>query len=618
MNKTKMAFIFPKDSSFFTPEKIFLLLGFVFGILFCIAIPYGAGFDEEQHVARIYDISGFHFLPNRNSPEGTISYNDFVSLSYQRRYYQTPAGDLFSKNIFLKPVDRNHMAAFPTRSIYPPISFLPQAVIAGIFWRFMTAPVIPVAILCRLAGLLVYLLGCYFTIRLLPFGKWVFTFLSLAPMALFQAATLNADGYMNAVSFVFIGLTINIFADQQTPIRPWKIWSLAAISLLLGMAKPGAIFILPLLILIPLRRVKSKPLIYVLAAGVILAVVFTIAYNALSVNGSHFSDDGGQSLGKQMLVVKANPLDFVKTFVLGNILAAGRYFKNWVGVYGYWNGSVPEIIYGLFPLVLLGALSMEPFSKLFTRNARLIVAAVFLLAAAGTAFLYSYLHYSPGDLNAFGKQGRYFIPMAPLLYLAVSGWFYVGNVWERRIKYLSVGLFTLVLVLYSFGLYATYFTYCDSTLYTFGTCSQPVYKNLDITTTPDVKIAAGETLTQGFLRTCPQFQSVSVYVKSASANSKGTLRYSILDNSDRLIASQEIPVASIHSGKYLEIAAKSTNYQLYKIKLEAVGLSPDENLSFATNEDSSYGNGVLTVAGKPMETDLIFQFTCPGFYQQGQ
>ena len=121
-----MPHFFPESTPFFSPEKIFMVLGLVFGVLFCVFVPYGAGFDEEQHVARIYDISGFHLLPNRNSPEGTISFNDFVSLSYQRRYYQTPADNMFSPGIFLKQVNRSQMAAFPTRSIYPPISFLPR------------------------------------------------------------------------------------------------------------------------------------------------------------------------------------------------------------------------------------------------------------------------------------------------------------------------------------------------------------------------------------------------------------------------------------------------------------------------------------------------------------
>jgi hypothetical protein len=32
------------------PVTLFLIIGLIVGILYCIFIPYGAGFDEEQHV----------------------------------------------------------------------------------------------------------------------------------------------------------------------------------------------------------------------------------------------------------------------------------------------------------------------------------------------------------------------------------------------------------------------------------------------------------------------------------------------------------------------------------------------------------------------------------------
>ena len=49
--------------SFFNPASIFLILGLLVGCLYCIVIPYGAGFDEEAHIVRIYDISGNNMLP---------------------------------------------------------------------------------------------------------------------------------------------------------------------------------------------------------------------------------------------------------------------------------------------------------------------------------------------------------------------------------------------------------------------------------------------------------------------------------------------------------------------------------------------------------------------------
>ncbi|MDO9120401.1 MAG: hypothetical protein Q7U31_01360, partial [Anaerolineaceae bacterium] len=74
--------------------NIILITGFCLGILFCIFIPYGAGFDEEQHMLRIYDLSGFNILPNQEPGNKTLGISEIFTLSYQRRYFQSSAIDL--------------------------------------------------------------------------------------------------------------------------------------------------------------------------------------------------------------------------------------------------------------------------------------------------------------------------------------------------------------------------------------------------------------------------------------------------------------------------------------------------------------------------------------------
>jgi nitrate reductase gamma subunit len=39
------------------PELIFLSIAALAGLLFCIFIPYGAGFDESAHVIRVFDVA---------------------------------------------------------------------------------------------------------------------------------------------------------------------------------------------------------------------------------------------------------------------------------------------------------------------------------------------------------------------------------------------------------------------------------------------------------------------------------------------------------------------------------------------------------------------------------
>jgi len=624
MSQSNMSSISKKRKSFFTPASLFLVFGILIGLLYCVFIPYGAGFDEEQHVARIFDLAAFHLLPNQTAllpnqgaPMGAVLYGDFIQLSYQRRYFQSSAWNLLSKDIFLKPVDKTNTIGFPTRSIYSPVIFIPQALIARLFWRKYDFPVVPIAILCRMAGFLIYLAGSYITIRLLPVGKWVFMVLALSPMALFQASTLNADGFTNAVCFLFIGMTLAIFVDQATPIRPWKIWTLAGIILLLGFAKPDAILLLPLLLILPFRRFKSKGLVAVVWLGVALAILFTVAWNALAIKGSDYSASGVQSISHQLQLALANPVNFLVTYVVGNILSAGGYFKDWVAAYGYWVGIVPPIIYWLYPLALLGALLIEPHSERFSLKSRFILAAVFLFASAVTAGMYFYVHYSPnGDTSFLGRQGRYYIPTAPMLYLALSGIVFFGEKWAKLTKILTVSLLGLVLVLYSFGLYATYYTNCWTSFYTFKPCIQPIYKNLDVGSNSIIDyVNANSALSQGFTRVCGKITVISVRISSIPEAASGTLHFSLLDSSGALLTSKDFIISKIQVGSYLNLPIPSKipleDNDQYGIRLETQDVQPPAGVGILATNSNNYLEGNLTIAGVKQNTNLIYHYACP-------
>lgn len=583
-------------------------------------IPYGAGFDEEQHVLRVLDIARLHFLPNRSAPGNTTnSYLDFIVLSYQRRYIRSPAFDLLASDKFLRPINKEQIMEAATRSIYPPMTFIPQAVLARIFWLKYDFPIIPVNILMRLAGLLVYLLGAYVAIRLLPLGKWVFLVLALSPMALFQAATLNVDGFTNAACFMFAGLVLMVHTSQESPIRCWKSWALAGACLLLSFTKPTSIFLLPLLLILPFRKFQSKTMLAVIGLGAALAVVFTGLYSALSISGSQFADEGSLSLSRQLQFILANPMDFVVTAVKGNILAAGVYFKDWVGVYGYWEGVVPEVVYWLYPLALVAALLAEPRYKLFSTKARIYTLCVFLAGSIATVFMYYYVHYMPDELASLGKQGRYFVFIAPLLYIALAGLAAVGERWVRWVKLAAAGLLAGAILFFSLGIYATYYSVCGSSYYTFKPCTQPIYKNLDAASGPEVLVNSKSTITQGISSVCGELIAVRVFVKSVPAISSGSLRFTLLDYNARVVAAQDYALASLQPDAWLNLLVPSLAGQVnpgYVIQLDSQDLPAPQGVGIAMSKTDYYRDGELSVAGKKIDGDLIFHYSCISPWQK--
>jgi hypothetical protein len=601
-----------KKTTIFSPGNVFLLILLTCGIAFCAFIPYGAGFDEEQHILRIYDISGLHLLPNRSAPEGTVGFGEFFTLSYQRRFYQTPANDLFEPQNFWMTPNYDSMGMSMTRSIYSPVIFLPQALLSGIFWRFFELPIIPVTIVLRLAGLLLYGAAAYVTLRLLPAGKWVFAVLALSPMALFQAATLNADGFTNAVSFLFIGLTLSIYASSA-PVKPLKYWLLAGLALLLGFAKPGAIVLLPLLLIL-LRKNIGRPAWLLIAVSAALAVAVNLGWTALAVPGSHFASGGSQSLVRQTGLLLQNLGDFVLNYFRGAFASFLPYFRDWTGVYGYWVGMVPEPVYILYPLALAAALLAEPRTPLFDFKVRLTIFGAFLVSSGAVLFLYYLINYTPGDISSLGRQGRYFIPTAPLFFLALAGLFHLPSNLRRLAAGGSAAVLVAALGFYSFGLYTSYYTECGYGIYAGQPCVLPVYKNLEKNDPPVVPVNDDRTVEQQFTDTCQTLEAVQVLISAlpVSAPDAARLNFALVNSDGQTLAEQAFELSDLAIDDYLNLPLQppaSLPTGTYTLLVSATGLPAPASVDLGVRPGNLYP-GALLLDGAPDEADLIFRYVC--------
>lgn len=596
---------------FSNPALAFVLLAFTLGVIYCIIIPYGAGFDEVEHITRIYDIAGNQPIPNRNPPnfKTTITLREFFDLSYQRRFIQSPAFDMYSPKNLSRTFNRqeeNIVYGYQTRSIYSPVMFLPQALAARLLWRMADFPIFPGAMLVRLAGLGMYIALCYAAIRLLPFGKWLLTALALSPMAIYQAATLNADGYTNAVSFLFIGAALGAHASPEPKLGKQWILTLAGISILVGFAKPGLILLLPLLLLLNKQRFSTPWHLVLLGLSVALSVFANLGWTALAVDNSHLSSGGGQSISAQLSLIQNAPIEFVVSFIATTWRSLPTYFQNWAAAYGYWAGEVPGPVYTGYVTLLLAILLSEPATPKIPRNARLLLAGVFLLSSGATAGMYFVANYEPGMREVFGGQGRYFIPFAPLLFLAFSGLKVFPALWLR---WLAAAAFALTMGFYTFGIYTTYYSYCGYAAYMGNPCSLPIYKNLNRETPEEVWVGPN-IIHQTFTNQCSDLLWMDVLVKSVN-QAKGRLQISVLGQNGQALASEQIPFKRIKADEYLAISLPTPGKKGEKFRLE---LRP---LDTTTNNGVSFGINLvalddihLQVNQETLKGTLIFHYTC--------
>ena len=590
------------------PERTLLILGIIIGLLYCVFIPYGAGFDEETGLVRVFDISGLHFVPNI-SP---YTPSEFYTLSYQRRYFQSPAFDQFSKENIFKKIDWNNMAGGKTITTYFPANYLLQAFVAGIGLRVFNGPVLLVVIFMRLIGFAFYLFACYLTIRLLPVGKWMFLIMAFLPMALFQEATITADGFTIASSFLFIGEVLHVYFRDEKRITIEDSWAIAILAILLGCSKSGTIILLFLLFLLVKHKNESKAGKWIILGGVLLSVFISVGWMLL-VTFNQKVLGGENTLSSQVKLILKDPLDFIKGYFVGLFFSIPNYYKNWVGSYGYWVGKVPISVFILYPLAIIAALFCEKKELQQLWKGRIFLFVVGVVGFFGVT-LYDFVgDYVPGT-QMIDIVGRYFIPFVPLLFLALCGIFEV-KMNTRRLFHIGILILLFWFVgSYSYGIYRTYYTKCVYPLASDHSCVLPVYKNLDVRNPPVVVMKTDTVIRQSILTECNQIKAVQFMAGklSSSKNDLGILV--ITDDQNKQIAKQGFSIYGSKQGRFLIIPVDLKNIENKTIWLN-LSLVPTDSASssidfFERSNGAIYPQGELLVNGITQDADLVFQYTC--------
>lgn len=590
------------------PERFLLVFGIIVGLCYCLFIPYGAGFDEEAHMVRVFDISGLHFIPNI-SP---YTPSEFYTLSYQRRNYQSPAFDQFSPENLNQKINWNNMAGGYTISTHSPANYFLQAIVAGIGLRLFDAPILPVVFFIRLIGFAFYLFCCYWTIRLLPFGKWLFVVMAFLPMALFQQATITADGFTIAISFLFIGKVLNVYFRDEKKITFGDSLVLAIIAVLVGGAKSGTIVLLFLLLLLIHHRHESKAGRWVILGGVLLSIFVSLGwmlgvlFHQRILSGSHtFSSQVG-------LIVKNIP-EFVTGYFAGIFASIPNYYKNWLASYGYWVGKVPTLVFILYPLAIIAALFCEQKAKPSGWKGRVFILLVGVVGLVSVT-MYNFVgFYEPGRVM-IDIVGRYFIPFMPLLFLSVSGLFEVKPNTQRVVQIVALVLTIGTVAFYSFGIYRTYYTKCVYPLSADHTCVLPVYKNLDIKNPPAAGLDKSTVIRQSIVPECNQITAVQFMAGIVNPASADEGELMITDNAGKQIAEQRFSISSINNGRFIKIPVSLDDFENKTIWLN-LSLPESDSSNAAINfyeraGAAIYPQGELLVNGIKQDADLVFQYTC--------
>jgi uncharacterized membrane protein len=615
------------------PESFVAIALLVFGLIACLATPLSAGYDEETHFIRAWEMAHLYFVPNEKLGAQLPFPALYWDLSYRREpLVQAVEPGFWAKYGSLGMEARDYVYAnVETRSVYSPVLLLPQSIVLRYLGLKLHASALEVYYASRIAGLLCYLLLAWLAVRLIPFGKWLLAVLILAPMAVFQAATISADTISNGIGFFFVGATLALAQRRGVA---WKQWLyLLGLLALLFTGKVNLIFLalLPFLLIRPSRYSMRYGFALLAAAGVALFLVEVGGWNVVAYSRFTRALEGANPR-EQLLFILSNPLLFTQIIARDLWTNTPAYMQGWIGVYGYNYWPVPALTYVVYPVAVLLGLPRVNQAALPSRATRVVLGALFILGYV-LSLIAMYVAFTPArSLLVAGVQGRYFTVIMPLLFLAVYG--LVPRVrrigqpgsgmgaaasdsaetsasWPSWLTAASAGLASFALLLFTAGLILSYHVPCGSQYYESSLCYQPQYKNWAPESVSSPPVSRSLTLIQEIVPACDRMTDLRVWVHSRGTDSDGTTTLLLrAPTQEKDVVRQTFRNADVRESDWLTIrfpAEVNSSGQLYILTITG---SADGGVRLGYSEKPEYLSGRLMENGSPLAEDILFQYGC--------
>lgn len=605
--KAFLAFLKPAH-----PAEVYLLVTLIVsGLAVAFLLPVGAGYDEETHLLRIWEMSALEFVPNEALGQEMPFPAVYWEMSYRRPFIvRALEPDFYEKyrSLSLDSMDYVYRG-IETRSVYAPPLLLPQAIVMRYLGRSLGFPALTVYYAIRITGLLSFLVLAWLSVRLIPFGKWILAALAASPVAVMQAAIISTDAVSNGIAFLFIAGTLAIAQRERIGRREWTVLALLFLVLFWGKLNIVPLAVLPFLLLRPSQFKSRSAYFALLAAAAALFLVEVLGWSLIAYSRLGTPPEGTDPLG-QVRFMLSQPLDFLA--VLARYLGESSlpHLLDWVAIYGFAYWPVPTLVYPLYLIALFGSLFIKDDARLEARTRWGLLIAFLVTYLATLASMY--VTFNPvGAERIDAVQGRYFVTVMPLLFLAlaclplskrihVPAWFpsFLG----------SAGL-----LIYLIGMYLSYHVPCGSQYYRADLCYQPNYKNWapnDLYSSP---ISESLTLRQEIVPECSGMTELRLWVNAENADAGASTQFTLTDvrrQTDVIqvsVPNSELPSRAWYSLSFPSIWDSSGNLYELTIRAEGEGTNGPQ-IAYSLRQE--YPAGKLFENDEPIQRDVIFQTGC--------
>jgi uncharacterized membrane protein len=407
------------------PENVFLIIGLIFGVAFLFITPPFQVPDEAQHFYKSLYLSEGHILPEEDGnvygliiPESAFQlFSKFFDIGVNPEIKIKPSNITSLVNAPLNNDNKNfnHMSYVSIIS-YSPIPYLASTFFILIGKLLNCSPII-LMYLGRLANLFLYLLIVFYAIKNTPIQKWVFLLLALMPMTLYEAASLSADSFTIAISILTISMFFKLAFDPgKKTVNNRDISILLILAILIGLSKQIYLVLLLLFFVIPSHKFKNIKNRFMSFIFILLPVILIVCSWSLFTSGFYEPLSGISILG-QISFMLSNPITFLQIFLNSLTNHNTWYLVSFVGYFGWLSTPLPSALVYLYIIFLLLTSLIDESIVTITIKQKFISLATLIISLT-SIFVLEYITWTQvGNGIIEGVQGRYFIPIAPLLFL---------------------------------------------------------------------------------------------------------------------------------------------------------------------------------------------------------
>lgn len=443
------------------PNRLFLFLSLIFGLMMVNIVPPLQAPDEVGHFIKAYSFSEFKIRPEsltkklgkNESTWGKFGFEVPYTIKSMNSYAIDMNGKKEKFPYFYEEVDKDKIkkgekAFIGTGGItnYYFVNYIPQ--IFGItVGKTLNKPMVWQYYAARYFNLIGYILIMFLAIWKFRFSKLGAAVLALNPMALFLASSTSGDAMIISMSFLFVSWLTGLIGKER--LTNLKLLISAVLMITLVLLKPTLIVLGMLFFLIPNKSfsIKRKAV-----WGIIIfvsCILFYVIWNKMMIDQQILYRDFGNP-DKQLAQFLKDPSIFFENFRKNYLFGVkgDNIVYSFAGKFGLLDAPMGlHWIVLYFSSIILGSLVQEKDSQSLIAYQRAILIVMLALYTLLTFFaLYQIWNKVGRTTSIEGLQGRYFIPISLLVVPLFSSKDAILNIKPMKINIIVSLLLVLVLI----------------------------------------------------------------------------------------------------------------------------------------------------------------------------